>query len=167
MLYLLRIASPVMEDPGEAAGDDSIAARLEGYYGAAKDPKGTRSRGAWRRSSIVAATMTSCSTPGPPGTTPPVPALAATAASSSCRTRGPAAPFANMGDMWRAGYDMPPSSSEQDTDRLWQQVNPLRRLHCYVRAQLQKTYGKDKVPRRQAHPRATCSGTCGRRMSNV
>jgi peptidyl-dipeptidase A len=55
--------------------------------------------------------------------------------------------FANEGDLWRAGYDMPPEAFEQETDRLWLQVKPLYDdLHCYVRSQLQKTYGKDKVP---------------------
>ncbi|TMA31756.1 MAG: M2 family metallopeptidase [Deltaproteobacteria bacterium] len=55
--------------------------------------------------------------------------------------------YANVGDLWRSGYDMTPAQFEQETDRLWQQVKPLYGdLHCYVRAQLQKTYGKDKVP---------------------
>jgi len=55
--------------------------------------------------------------------------------------------FANEGDRWRTGYDMPPEAFEKQTERLWSQVAPLYSdLHCYVRARLQKTYGKDKVP---------------------
>jgi len=55
--------------------------------------------------------------------------------------------FANLGELWRAGYDMPPADFEKETDRLWRQVKPLYDdLHCYVRGRLQKTYGKDKVP---------------------
>ncbi len=55
--------------------------------------------------------------------------------------------FANMGDLWRSAYDMPPEAFEKDTDRLWEQVRPLyEELHCYVRAQLRSTYGNDKVP---------------------
>ena len=55
--------------------------------------------------------------------------------------------FADMGALWRSGYDMSPAEFEQETDRLWQQVKPLYdELHCYVRAQLVKTYGPDKVP---------------------
>ena len=55
--------------------------------------------------------------------------------------------YANEGDRWRSGYDLSPDALEQETDRLWAQVKPLYDdLHCYVRGQLQKTYGKDKVP---------------------
>jgi peptidyl-dipeptidase A len=49
--------------------------------------------------------------------------------------------------MWRSGYDLSPDAFEKETDRLWQQVKPLYDdLHCYVRAQLSKKYGADKVP---------------------
>src|SRR5690349_17757794 len=42
---------------------------------------------------------------------------------------------------------MTPDEFEKETDRLWQQVKPLYDdLHCYVRAQLAKTYGAVKVP---------------------
>jgi peptidyl-dipeptidase A len=55
--------------------------------------------------------------------------------------------FADAGQMWRSAYDMPPEAFTQETERLWGQVKPLyEQLHCYVRAQLGKTYGKDKVP---------------------
>jgi peptidyl-dipeptidase A len=55
--------------------------------------------------------------------------------------------FANLGDLWKSAYDMSPDAFEQDTQRLWQQVKPLYDdLHCYVRAQLAKKYGADKVP---------------------
>ncbi len=41
---------------------------------------------------------------------------------------------------------MPAADFEKETDRLWGQVKPLYDdLHCYVRAQLVKKYGKDKV----------------------
>lgn len=55
--------------------------------------------------------------------------------------------FADMGALWRSGYDMPPEAFEADVERLWQQVRPLyEQLHCYVRAQLRKAYGDEKVP---------------------
>ncbi len=55
--------------------------------------------------------------------------------------------FANLGDLWKSAYDMSPDAFEKDTQRLWQQVKPLYDdLHCYVRAQLAKKYGADKVP---------------------
>ncbi|MHB8874161.1 MAG: M2 family metallopeptidase [Myxococcaceae bacterium] len=53
----------------------------------------------------------------------------------------------DLGELWRSGYDMPPAEIEKEADRLWGQVKPLyEQLHCYVRAQLAKKYGKDKVP---------------------
>ena len=55
--------------------------------------------------------------------------------------------FKDLGEFWRAGYDMTPQAFEQETERLWTQVKPLYdQLHCHVRAELAKKYGKDKVP---------------------
>jgi peptidyl-dipeptidase A len=54
--------------------------------------------------------------------------------------------FADLGELWRSGYDMSPADFEKETDRLWGQVKPLYDdLHCYVRSQLAAKYGKDKV----------------------
>ncbi len=54
--------------------------------------------------------------------------------------------FADVGAMWRSGYDMPPDDFEADVERLWAEVKPLYdALHCYVRAKLQAEYGKDLV----------------------
>lgn len=54
--------------------------------------------------------------------------------------------FADMGALWRSGYDMTPEQFEADTERLWQEVKPLYdELHCYVRSRLQTKYGKDKL----------------------
>ncbi len=55
--------------------------------------------------------------------------------------------FRDMGDLWRAGYDMSPEALEADVDRLWAEVKPLyEALHCHVRARLQAIYGKERVP---------------------
>ncbi|HZD53942.1 MAG TPA: M2 family metallopeptidase, partial [Woeseiaceae bacterium] len=55
--------------------------------------------------------------------------------------------FADLGEMWRSGYDMSPAGFEQETLRLWNQVKPLYdELHCHVRAKLAEHYGADKVP---------------------
>ena len=55
--------------------------------------------------------------------------------------------FADTGALWKGGYDMSPEDFEKEADRLWQQVKPLyEQLHCYVRAELGKHYGEDKVP---------------------
>ncbi|MEO5725863.1 MAG: M2 family metallopeptidase, partial [Byssovorax sp.] len=54
--------------------------------------------------------------------------------------------FADMGALWRSGYDMTADQFEADTERLWKEVKPLYdELHCYVRSRLQTKYGKDKI----------------------
>jgi len=55
--------------------------------------------------------------------------------------------YGDLGEMWRAGYDMSPADFQQETARLWEQVEPLYdALHCHVRAKLGEIYGEDKVP---------------------
>ncbi len=61
--------------------------------------------------------------------------------------------FGDMGQMWRSKYDMSPDEFTAETERLWQQVEPLYdALHCHVRAKLGETYGEDKVPQDQPIP---------------
>ena len=61
--------------------------------------------------------------------------------------------FTDLGEMWKAGYDMTPTEFEQETERLWGQVKPLYdQLHCYVRDKLADHYGEDKVSRTGAIP---------------
>ena len=168
MLYLLRVGSPVIDDPAKRIEMTSLAARLEGYYGAAKDAKGRdlqelskivdRSRSydelldAWKSWHDTAR--------------PQRQRYDRFVQLQNEGARG--AGFANMGDMWRAGYDMPPEQFEKDTDRLWSQVKPLYDdLHCYVRAQLQKTYGKDKVPDGKPIPAHLLGNMWAQEWSNV
>ncbi|MCA9634907.1 MAG: M2 family metallopeptidase [Myxococcales bacterium] len=55
--------------------------------------------------------------------------------------------YADLGELWRAGYDMTPAEFEAESERLWQQVKPLyEELHCYARGKLSEHYGADKVP---------------------
>lgn len=55
--------------------------------------------------------------------------------------------YANAGALWRAGYDMDADDFATEVDRLWGQVNPLyEQLHCYVRGELNETYGDAVVP---------------------
>ena len=55
--------------------------------------------------------------------------------------------YGNLGEMWRANYDMSPDAFADETTRLWEQVKPLYdELHCHVRARLGEFYGTDKVP---------------------
>ena len=55
--------------------------------------------------------------------------------------------FADVGEMWRAGYDMPPDAFRKEADRLWGQLKPFYdELHCFVRSRLRKQYGAGVVP---------------------
>jgi peptidyl-dipeptidase A len=55
--------------------------------------------------------------------------------------------FKDSGQLWKAGYDMPPDQFEATTEKLWTQVKPLYdELHCYVRSKLVAKYGKTNVP---------------------
>jgi len=50
--------------------------------------------------------------------------------------------YADVGAMWRSGYDMPADDFAKLTDKLWLEVKPLYdELHTYVRTQLNKKYG--------------------------
>jgi peptidyl-dipeptidase A len=51
--------------------------------------------------------------------------------------------FANTGDVWRAGYDMPAADFQAEADRLWGQVQPLyEQLQCFTRGKLEEKYGE-------------------------
>ncbi len=55
--------------------------------------------------------------------------------------------YGDLGEMWRAGFDMTADEFQAETGRLWDQVKPLyEELHCAVRARLGEHYGEDKVP---------------------
>jgi peptidyl-dipeptidase A len=50
--------------------------------------------------------------------------------------------YADVGAMWRSGYDMPADDFAKLTDKLWMQVKPLYdQLHCYTRTKLNEKYG--------------------------
>lgn len=55
--------------------------------------------------------------------------------------------YKDTGDMWRAGYDMPPAEFAKLMDKLWLQVKPLYdQLHCFTRAKLNQKYGAKVQP---------------------
>ncbi|WP_442955141.1 M2 family metallopeptidase [Parasphingorhabdus sp.] len=55
--------------------------------------------------------------------------------------------FADVGAMWRSGYDMPADDFAKLTDKLWAQVKPLYdQLHCYTREKLNEKYGDEVQP---------------------
>ncbi len=54
--------------------------------------------------------------------------------------------FADVGEMWRSGYDMPPDEFQRTIEGLWEQVRPLyEALHCYTRRRLGEQYGAEVV----------------------
>jgi peptidyl-dipeptidase A len=56
--------------------------------------------------------------------------------------------FANVGAMWRSGYDMRPEEFTAMTERLWEETKPLYiALHTYVRRKLNEKYGDAVQPR--------------------
>jgi peptidyl-dipeptidase A len=76
--------------------------------------------------------------------------------------------YANLGDLWRSAYDMPPVDFEKDTDRIWGQVKPLyEALHCYVRAKLQGVYGKERIPDGEPIPAHVLGNMWAQEWTNV
>ena len=55
---------------------------------------------------------------------------------------------ADVGAMWRSGYDMTPQQFEALTDQIWKEVEPLYlSLHTYVRWKLNEKYGDAVQPK--------------------
>ena len=66
--------------------------------------------------------------------------------------------YADVGSMWRSGYDMPADDFAALTDKLWGEVKPLyAALHCYTRTKLNAKYG-DAVQRATGPIRADLLG---------
>ncbi|MFK4873927.1 M2 family metallopeptidase [Novosphingobium sp. ZW T3_23] len=56
--------------------------------------------------------------------------------------------YADVGAMWRSGYDMTPEQFSAETERLWEEVKPLYlALHTYVRNKLNAKYGDAVQPK--------------------
>jgi peptidyl-dipeptidase A len=76
--------------------------------------------------------------------------------------------FADLGALWRSGYDMKPEEFEADIERLWGEVKPLYdELHCYVRMKLRAKYGKDKVPEHAPIPAHLLGNMWAQEWGNV
>ena len=164
MLHLLKVGAtlPAPRDPEKRRELAAIASRLEGLYGkgrwcapqrtasAAGRPPGPRCheiletedvfrdsrdpaalREAWVGWHSISREMR------------PLYARFVELANEGAREIG----FQDLGALWRSRYDMTPAELEADVDRLWGEVRPFyEELHCYVRARLRRTYGKDLVP---------------------
>lgn len=152
-LHLLRsgIVMPAPRDPAKTAEQAEIGARLAGMYGKgsycredgsclalgqledilarSRDPQALLE--AWKGWHAIA---------------PPMKELYARQvelANEGAAELG----FADLGAMWRSGYDTNPADFPGELDGLWEQVKPLyEALHCHVRAKLGETYGADLVP---------------------
>lgn len=76
--------------------------------------------------------------------------------------------FANLGEMWRAGYDMSPAEFEQTVEKLWTQLKPLyEALHCTVRATLNEKYGDQVVPKDGLIPAHLLGNMWAQQWSNI
>lgn len=76
--------------------------------------------------------------------------------------------FANLGEMWRAGYDMSPAAFEQTVEGLWTQLKPLyEALHCDVRAKLNARYGDAVVPKDGLIPAHLLGNMWAQQWSNI
>ncbi|MEC9362095.1 MAG: M2 family metallopeptidase [Pseudomonadota bacterium] len=76
--------------------------------------------------------------------------------------------FANLGEMWRAGYDMSPAEFDAEVERLWQQVSPLYdALHCHVRGKLNAEYGDEVVPKDGLIPAHLLGNMWAQQWSNI
>ncbi len=76
--------------------------------------------------------------------------------------------FADVGALWRSGYDMDPDAFADELDRLWGQVRPLYEgLHCYVRAELAEAYGEDVVPPGEPIPAHLLGNMWAQQWGNV
>jgi peptidyl-dipeptidase A len=170
-LYLLRVSTslPAPSDPARRAELAATAARLEGLFGKGKwcgsrdyqpgvDPK--RDAKACRDLLQLSDVLARVADPKKPATYEQL-LDAWTGWHETSREMRPlyerlvqlsnegAKEFgaADVGELWRSAYDMPPADFEQEIDRLWEQVKPLYQdLHCYVRGRLVKKFGADKVP---------------------
>jgi peptidyl-dipeptidase A len=55
--------------------------------------------------------------------------------------------FTDLGELWRANYDMEADAFATELDRVWDQVKPLYdSLQCHVRAELNEFYGDEVAP---------------------
>ena len=146
-IYLLRAGSPIIDDPARQAEYATVHARMDGFYGKARDAKGRDLQqleeivDKGRDSRVLLEAWTSWHDTAKPQRAD----FTRFVELQNEGARG--AGYANMGDMWRSHYDLPAESFEKETDRLWLQVKPLYDdLHCYVRGRLQEQYGKTTVP---------------------
>jgi peptidyl-dipeptidase A len=76
--------------------------------------------------------------------------------------------YADLGVMWKSGYDMDVPGFELELERLWSQVEPMyEELQCYVHDRLQDTYGADKVVDGEPIPAHLLGNMWAQQWSNI
>ena len=76
--------------------------------------------------------------------------------------------FTDLGELWRASYDMPPDEFSGELERIWDQVQPLyESLHCHVRATLSAEYGSAVVPLEEPIPAHLLGNMWGQSWANL
>ena len=76
--------------------------------------------------------------------------------------------FADVGQMWRSGYDMSPEDFAKELDRLWTQLRPLYvSLHAYARWKLAEKYGRDVVRENEPIPAHLLGNMWAQDWSNI
>jgi len=160
-IYLLKVNNTVLapNDPKHRAELTEVLARMEGQYGAGKDC-GPDGKGECRDLEQLSDVMDQSRDPAAllaawvgwhnvARSLRPLYERFVVLGNEGARDNG----FADLGALWKSAYDMSPEAFEKETDRIWGQVKPLYDdLHCYVRAGLQKKYGKSVVPDGQPIP---------------
>ncbi len=155
MIRLLRVSNPVLApaDAGHRSELTALLARMEGIYGAGKDC-GPDGKGPCRELQELEEVMDRSRDPKAlldawtgwhrvGRQIRPLYERFVVLGNEGARDNG----FGDLGALWRSAYDMTPDDFERETDRIWAQVKPLYSdLHCFVRAGLQKKYGKALVP---------------------
>lgn len=154
-LHLLKLMSsmPAPRDPAKLAELTQIATRMEGAYGSGRYCSDPANPDSCRQLGDLEQVLSSSrdyqaqldawqgwhgTTKGMRGDYQQFVSLV----NEGARTLG----FADAGEMWRSGYDMPADQVGPETDRLWEQVKPMyEQLHCYARGKLDATYGKDQA----------------------
>jgi peptidyl-dipeptidase A len=176
-LQLLRlgVAAPAPDDPEKRAELATLAARLEATYGEGKfcETQGgkevchniddvTETLAKSRNFDELLAAWNGWHTISKPMRTDYVRFVEL--ANEGAKELG----FADLGTMWRSGYDMPPEDFVKEVERLWGQVKPLYdELHCYARDQLAAKYGASKVPAGKPIPAHLLGNIWAQQWNNI
>jgi peptidyl-dipeptidase A len=173
-IHLLRIFwLPAPADKAKAEELSKIAPEMEGIYGKGKacDAQGQNCRDLGALEDILASSrdpkVLQAAWEGWHSISRPIKPLYVRfveLANTGAREAG----FADVGTMWRSGYDMPPDDFTKEMDRLYEQVKPLyEQLHCYARRQLNKKYGDAVVSKDGLLPIHLTGNMWGQAWSNI